>query len=88
MVILQKKNIKEHNPNWRQIPDHPYRLLIIAGSRSEKTNKLSIVLNYQPDIDKSYLYAEDNFETKYQLLINKRECTNIKHFNNSEAFIE
>ena len=23
-----KENIKEHNPNWPQIPDHPYRILI------------------------------------------------------------
>ena len=21
-----------HNPNWPYIPDHPYRILIIAGS--------------------------------------------------------
>ena len=29
-----KENMKEHNPNWSEIPDHPYRILIIAGSRS------------------------------------------------------
>ena len=23
-----KENIKEHNPNWSQIPEHPYRILI------------------------------------------------------------
>ena len=22
-----KENIKGHNPNWKQIPDHPYRTL-------------------------------------------------------------
>ena len=27
-----KENIKEHNPNWPQTSDHPYRILIIAGS--------------------------------------------------------
>ena len=21
-----KKDIKEHNPNWLEIPDHPYRI--------------------------------------------------------------
>ena len=21
-----KENIKEHNPNWAEIPDHPYRI--------------------------------------------------------------
>ena len=29
-----KENMKENNLNWSQIPDHPYRILIIAGSRS------------------------------------------------------
>ena len=28
---VTKENIKEHNPNWPQIPDHPYRILIIRG---------------------------------------------------------
>ena len=27
-----KENIKEHNPNCQQIPDHPYRIVIIGGS--------------------------------------------------------
>ena len=26
-----KGNIKEHNPNWLQLSDHPYRILIIEG---------------------------------------------------------
>ena len=28
------------NPNWPDIPDHPYRILIIGGSGSSKTNVL------------------------------------------------
>ena len=32
------KNKREHNPNWPYIPDHPYRILIIGGSGSGKTN--------------------------------------------------
>ena len=28
-MMLQKKT-KEHNPNWPQIPDYPYRILIIG----------------------------------------------------------
>ena len=27
-----------HNPNWPYIPNHPYRILIICGSGSGKTN--------------------------------------------------
>ena len=32
LMMLQKKNIKEHTPKWPQIPDHPYKMLIIGGS--------------------------------------------------------
>ena len=35
---LKKENIKEHNLNWLQI--HQYRILIIGGSRSGRTNSL------------------------------------------------
>ena len=34
------------------------------------------------------MYAKDPYEAKYQLLINKRETTGLKYFNDSEAFIE
>ena len=47
-----KENIKEHNPNWPQIPDHPYRILIIGGSGSGKINSSVNLINQQPDIDK------------------------------------
>ena len=33
---VTKINIKEHNPNWRQIPDHPYTILIIETQDLEK----------------------------------------------------
>ena len=81
-----KEDIKEYNSNWPQVPDYPYRILIVGGSRSVKTNALPYLINHQLDIDKIYLYAKD--EAKYQLLINKRESAGIKHFNDSKAFIE
>ena len=31
-----KENIKKHNPNWPQISDHPYRILIIGNSEYQK----------------------------------------------------
>ena len=52
-----KDNIKEHNPNWPQIPNHPYRILIAGASGSGKTNSLFNLLNHQSDIDKIYLYV-------------------------------
>ena len=48
------KNIKEHNSNLPQIPDHPYRILIIVGSGSGKTNSLFNLISHEPDIDKIY----------------------------------
>ena len=85
---VTKENVKEHNSNWLQISDHPYRTLIIGGSRSGKTNSLFNLINHQPDIDKMYLYAKDLNEAKYQFLIKKREDVGIKHFDDSKAFIE
>ena len=35
-----------------------------------------------------FLYAKDPYEAKYQLLINKRENTGLKHLNDFKAFIE
>ena len=49
---ITKEDIKEHNPNWPEIPDHPYRILIVGGSASGKTNTLLNLINYEPDIDK------------------------------------
>ena len=37
---VTKKETTEHNRNWPQIPDHPYRILINGGSGSGKTNLL------------------------------------------------
>ena len=54
-MMLQKKNVNELDPNWPQIPDHPYRILIIGRSGSGKTNSLFNPINYQPGIDKAYL---------------------------------
>ena len=71
----ENENKTEHNSKWLYIPDHPYRILIIGGSGSGKTNALLNVINNQPDIDKMYLYAKDPYEKKYQFLISKREST-------------
>ena len=82
------ENIIEHNSKCPYIPDHPYRILIIGGSGSGKTNALLNLINNQPDIDKIYLYAKDRYETKYQYLINKREKVGLDHFDDPKAFME
>ena len=68
---ILKEIIKEHNPNWSQIPDHSYRILIIGCSGSGKTNPLFNLINQQPDIDNIDLYAKYPYEAKYHFLINK-----------------
>ena len=86
MSILM--NIIEHSLKWPYIPDHPYRILIIGGSGSGKTNTLLNLINNQPDIDKIYLYAKDTYEAKYQYLINKREKVGLNHFNDPKVYME
>ena len=84
---ITKEDIKEHNPNWPEIPDNPYRILIFEGSESRKTNALFNLINHEQDINKIYLYAKNPFEAKYQLLINKRESTGKKYLNDSKALL-
>ena len=53
------ENKIERSLKWPYIPDHPYRILIVGGSGSGKTNALLNLINSQPDIHKVYLYAKD-----------------------------
>ena len=82
------ENNKKPSEKWPCIPDHPYRIIIIGGSGSAKTNALINLINEQNDIDKIYLYARDLSEPKYEYLIQKREDAGIKHQKNPNAFIE
>ena len=52
MIMLMK--ISQHNKNWPYISDHPYKILIVGGSGSGKTNVLLNLIENQPDIDKIY----------------------------------
>ena len=47
------------------IPDHPYRIMIIGGSGSVKTNPLINLINEEHDIDKNFLYARYFSKRKY-----------------------
>ena len=92
---MMMKNFDEsveinHNPNWPYIPDQLYRILIIGGLGSGKTNDVLLKLrkHQPPDIDKIYLYVKDPFESKHQLLINGREKVGIKKLKNPKAFID
>ena len=49
--ITNSKN-NNHNEKRPYVPDHPYRILIIGGSWSGKTNAFLNLINEQKDIDK------------------------------------
>ena len=56
---ITNENNKKLNEKWPYISDHPYKILIIGGSGSGKTNALLNLINEQNDIDKIYLYPRD-----------------------------
>ena len=69
-VLLTKKTNNTYKP------DHSYKIIIIGGSESGKTNTLLNLKkeqDYHDAIDKIYLYARDLSEPKYQFLIKNRE---------------
>ena len=45
---------KKHNKKWPFIPDHPYRIFIIGGSESGKTNAMVNFISQQDVIEKIY----------------------------------
>ena len=51
---ITSEDIKEHNKNWSEIPEHPCRILIAGGSGSRKTSVLLNVISHEPDIDKMF----------------------------------
>ena len=69
---ITNENNRDHNKKCPYVPDHSYRMLIIGGSGSGKTNVLLNLKNEQDNdnvIDNIYLYAKDLNEPKYQFLI-------------------
>ena len=78
-----------HNPNWRHILDHPYRILIIGVSGLGKTNVLLILTKHQrPDTDKIQLCKKDPFEAQHLLFITGRKRLGIKTTKNPKEFID
>ena len=61
----RKENIKQHNPNWLQFPDHPCSILIIGSSGSGRKNALLNLISHELYTDKIYLYAKDPHESKH-----------------------
>ena len=70
------------------IHSRSYRILIVGGPGSGKTNALYNLINNEPDIDKICLYAKDPYEAKYQYLINKPEKVGLDYLNDPKAFMD
>ena len=51
LVILQTKIWKKHNSNYPEIHYNPYRILIVRGFGSGKTNALLGLISHEPEID-------------------------------------
>ena len=68
-----------HNPNWPYIPDHPYRIFIIGGSGSGKTNVLlNLITHQRPDIDKIYLYSKIHSNQSINCLLIEEKQQELK----------
>ena len=55
---VRKGKVNDHNRNWPETADHPYRILTIGGSRSGKTNTLLNLIKKQDGDNHSII---DNF---------------------------
>ena len=75
-MIYKRKYKITYKPN-------PYRILIIGGSESGKTNALLNLIKQQDNEDysiiyKIYFYVKDPYEAKYQYLIKKVKIILLK----------
>ena len=85
-MLLIIKTIKKSQKITTQIGhifDHPFRILIIFGSGTGKTNVvLSLVKRQPPYIDKICFFDKDPFKLKYQLekvRLKKKRKVGIKY---------
>ena len=69
-------------------PDHPWRILIVIGYRSGKTNKVLSLISLQLKVGTIVLYAKDPYKPNYQYLIKNREGIGLKHFKDLKLFIK
>ena len=65
-----------------------YRILVIGGSESGKTNALLNIINHKLYTNKIYLCAKNPYESKKSTVDYKREDSVLKHCNYPKAFME
>ena len=52
---ISKENMKELNPKCPEVPAHKYRISILGGSGSRKTNALLNLINNEPGFEFIYM---------------------------------
>ena len=80
-------NKQQNKPDWPQIPDHLYVILIVGGCGSGKMNALLGQILHKPDIDKIFLCVKDPC-VRISVSHKNSEEAGLKHFKEPKAFIE
>ena len=65
-----------HNPNEPYIPDHPYRILIIGGSGSERANMFLNLIKINDQMLTKFIYMSkinSNQSINYLLMEEKKQ---------------
>ena len=57
-------------------------------AQDETNALLNLIKHQQPNVDKIYFTSKDPFESKYQLLVSRREKIEVKQKKNAKAFID
>ena len=60
--VITNKHNEEHNLKWTYIPDHRYRMIIIRGSGSRKTNVLLNLIKEQNSDNRQELFVCQRLE--------------------------
>ena len=50
------ESVKDHNPKWSKILNHLYRIIILGGSGSGKTNALLSLTHHQEKYNNDIIY--------------------------------
>ena len=72
---IKTQNKKQHNRNWSQITDDPYRILIIKGSESKKKlgNAFFLIFDENPKVtvrpDNLHKASKETRDPAFQLII-------------------
>ena len=88
-----KGNINEHNPNWPQIFDHSYRILINGCSGSGNTNALLNLKKEKYDnnysvIDKFYFILKIQMKQNINILLKNVKKYRLENLEDLKAFTE